>query len=274
MNLSAVVLACSVLALSASVHAARAATAETHSSECPFAYSGDCDTAPSFIDSVAVEYPYMARNALLEGVVVLDVLVLESGLPCDVVIVSGVNPILDRAAKLAAEKSRYAPATSRGKAVPAICRVSYGFMVGDPRFQRNSWPQVPLTHPLVSEQGSASNERTHEGVEYLEIHFEGVTIRGDMSISLFREIKARIEERIGSNGQILRITNYLSLPPAWDREYAFLWQKMGDIGVDVIGTPESSHEPMTQCTHRFYYRDGQFELSDLVSCFHADFARD
>lgn len=262
------------LALILSVPAAATEIVGGRIADCPRVGNFDYDTAPSFVDSAAVEYPSLARIVPIEGVVVVDVIVLDSGLPCDAVVVSGVNPLLNNAAMLAANMSRYAPATSGGTAVPGVCRVSYGFWTSDPRFQRQAWPQAPLTHPLVSELGTASKKKTPVGIEYLEILYEGVPIRGDMPVSLFNEVTAQVKARAGGDRPILHINNYLSLPREWDPDYACQWQEKGDISVDVAEVPEGTDKARTRCTYRFYYRGQQVESSDVVRCFHGDFPRD
>lgn len=255
---------CSVLALCTLAIALSTAVAEPRSTACPGVDSLDFDTAACFVDSVPVEYPLMAMRARVEGDVVVDVIVLDSGLPCEAVVVSAVNPILNRAATIAASQSRYAPATKDGRPVPGICRVSYGFYVDDPRFERPSWPPAPLTPPLVSELGTVSQKRTREGVEYVEIQYEGVLICGDMPVSLFRDVTAQVAARVDCGGPILRITNFLSLPRDWDPDYIRQWKEMGDIAVDIAESPTESHPERARCVARFSYRNQKFVLSDTV----------
>ncbi len=269
-NLKVLSVVGSALVLIALAHAPARAAADSRSADCPSVESLDYDTAPSFADSAAVDYPLMARMAQLEGDVVVDVVVLESGIPCNAFMVSAVNPLLNRAATVAALKSRFAPATKNGKPVPGICRVTYGFRFDDPRYERQSWPQPPLTPPLVSELGTTSRKTTRKGVEYLEIQYEGIVISGDMPVSLFREIAAQVAARAGCDNPVQRIRNYLSLPRDWDPQYVRQWEMLGDIGVDIKEYPMGSPQERTRCTYRFYYRDEQFVMSDAVRCLHWD----
>jgi len=64
-----------------------------------------------------VEYPAMAREARLEGTVVVGIVISKEGVPQDLQILKSIHPILDDAAKEAIEQIRFTPGKQRGKAV-------------------------------------------------------------------------------------------------------------------------------------------------------------
>ena len=75
---------------------------------------------------VTPEYPAIARQLKIEGMVELEALVTESGTVEKVNILSG-NPVLTRPASEALKKWKYAPFTTDGKAVKALVPVSLYF---------------------------------------------------------------------------------------------------------------------------------------------------
>ena len=75
---------------------------------------------------VSPEYPPIARQLKIEGMVELEALVTESGTVEKVNILSG-NPMLTRPASEALKKWKYAPFTTDGKAVKALVPVSLSF---------------------------------------------------------------------------------------------------------------------------------------------------
>jgi protein TonB len=75
---------------------------------------------------VSPEYPPIARQLKIEGMVELEALVTESGTVEKVNILSG-NPMLTRPASEALKKWKYAPFTIDGKAVKALVPVSLSF---------------------------------------------------------------------------------------------------------------------------------------------------
>jgi protein TonB len=75
---------------------------------------------------VSPEYPPIARQLKIEGMVELEALVTESDTVEKVNILSG-NPMLTRPASEALKKWKYAPFTTDGKAVKALVPVSLSF---------------------------------------------------------------------------------------------------------------------------------------------------
>lgn len=80
----------------------------------------------SVVSRIPPEYPSIARQLRLEGVVELEVLVAESGAVEQVNIISG-NPVLTKPAAEAAKKWKFAPSQEAGKAVKALAPISVTF---------------------------------------------------------------------------------------------------------------------------------------------------
>ena len=75
---------------------------------------------------VQPDYPQMARQLKIEGMVELEALVAESGAVEKVNIISG-NPVLTRPAAEAVKKWKFAPFTADGKVVKALVPISMSF---------------------------------------------------------------------------------------------------------------------------------------------------
>jgi len=82
---------------------------------------------PRVKSRVKADYPEMARRAQIEGTVIVKVLVGPDGLVKDAQILSGVNPILDRQALIAARKWTFFPGKQRNIPVKAWMAVPFNF---------------------------------------------------------------------------------------------------------------------------------------------------
>lgn len=80
----------------------------------------------SVATKVSPEYPAIARQLKLEGVVELEVTLAESGGVESVTIVSG-NPVLTKPASEAVKKWKFTPQNEGGKPVKAVAPVSITF---------------------------------------------------------------------------------------------------------------------------------------------------
>jgi protein TonB len=74
------------------------------------------------------EYPPIARQLKLQGVVEVEALVAEDGSVETVNIVSG-NPVLTRAAAAAVKKWKFTPLKEEGKPVKALAPLSLSFQL-------------------------------------------------------------------------------------------------------------------------------------------------
>jgi protein TonB len=82
-----------------------------------------CSTA--VIKRLEPEYPQLAVNAHLQGVVILEVTVGEDGDVMEVRLLRSANPLLDREAERAVRKWRYSPVVLNGIRVPFILTLSF-----------------------------------------------------------------------------------------------------------------------------------------------------
>ncbi len=80
------------------------------------------------IHRVQPQYPEPARLALIQGIVVLQVMVGREGLVSDVEIVRG-HPLLNDAAIVAVRQWRYSPMLLNGQAIPTIATVTVNFVL-------------------------------------------------------------------------------------------------------------------------------------------------
>ena len=81
------------------------------------------------IHGVRPAYPELARQALIQGTVVLAAFIDESGTVEQLHLVSG-NPLLVKAAFDAVKQWRYRPAIRHGAAVPVVTTISVRFTLG------------------------------------------------------------------------------------------------------------------------------------------------
>lgn len=84
---------------------------------------------PSKLRHVAPQYPDIARQARVQGMVVLEALISRSGEVQNVRVIRGV-PLLNDAAVAAVRQWRYTPTTLNGVPVPVVMTVTVNFTLG------------------------------------------------------------------------------------------------------------------------------------------------
>jgi TonB family protein len=89
------------------------------------------DTMPKLILFVKASYPPELVKRGVEGTVLLDLIVNDSGRIDSVGIVKGFNPALDSSAAKAARSFLFSPAKAGSKAVPVLMEYAYHFTVGE-----------------------------------------------------------------------------------------------------------------------------------------------
>ncbi len=82
---------------------------------------------PKILQWAKPEYPEMARRAQLEGTVMVKVLVGPDGTVKDAIIISGVNPLLNKAAIEAAKRCKFIPGKQRNIPVKAWMALPFSF---------------------------------------------------------------------------------------------------------------------------------------------------
>ncbi len=87
------------------------------------------DDAPVVIGTISPEYPEFARNAKLQGIVVLEVEVLKDGSVRGIEVKRSVGGGLDEAAIAAVKKVRFQPGRSSGQPVDCQVKISIEFKI-------------------------------------------------------------------------------------------------------------------------------------------------
>ena len=87
---------------------------------------GGAITAPALLSRVAPEYPSIAVNAKVQGIVILEAIVDREGRVEDVKVLRSVT-LLDAAAIAAVRQWRYSPLLLNGKAERFVLTVSVSF---------------------------------------------------------------------------------------------------------------------------------------------------
>ena len=85
------------------------------------------DTKPEIVQYVPPQYSEFAREAGLEGMVMVDVLVGTDGRVKDARVSRSVHPVLDRAAVAAARQARFTPGKQRNIPVEVWVTLPYNF---------------------------------------------------------------------------------------------------------------------------------------------------
>jgi len=89
--------------------------------------ASELDAAPKPVSRVMPIYPAQALKQRVRGIVVLRVLVDETGRPADVRVEQGARDDLNQAAIEAARQWRFEPGRKDGHAVKAYARVRFPF---------------------------------------------------------------------------------------------------------------------------------------------------
>ena len=84
-------------------------------------------TQPRLVKRIEPEYPPLAVNAHIQGVVILEATVGEDGDVMEVKLLRSANPLLDREAEKAVRQWRYSPVVLNGIRVPFILTVTLSF---------------------------------------------------------------------------------------------------------------------------------------------------
>ena len=82
---------------------------------------------PRIVRRGPLDYPFEAKRQKIKGTVVYRVRVDERGKLVEAVLEQGVHPLIDQAALVAVEKTRFLPATRNGEPVPGEILMSFEF---------------------------------------------------------------------------------------------------------------------------------------------------
>ena len=86
-------------------------------------------SAPRLVHRVEPEYPPLAVNALIEGMVILEATVDATGAVTETRVLRS-HFVLDQAASAAVRQWRYEPLLLNGKAMPFVLTVTVSFSLG------------------------------------------------------------------------------------------------------------------------------------------------
>ena len=86
---------------------------------------------PEIIKFYEADYPVELTKQGIEGIVVIELLVNESGTVDSAKIATGVHPVLDKNAVTAAKKFIFTPAIIEGKPAPVLLQYEYAFSLRD-----------------------------------------------------------------------------------------------------------------------------------------------
>lgn len=86
---------------------------------------------PELLEFVEAVYPEGELRAGIEGTVLLELLVTETGTVDSVSVIAGLTPALDAAAREAAARFRFAPALADGAPVPVYVQFAYEFSLAE-----------------------------------------------------------------------------------------------------------------------------------------------
>ncbi len=82
---------------------------------------------PKLVKFVPPDYPEMARASQLEGTVMVKVYVGTDGSVLDAIVIQGVHPMIDNAAKVAARKCKFTPGKQRNIPVKVWMAIPFRF---------------------------------------------------------------------------------------------------------------------------------------------------
>jgi len=110
---------------------------------------------PAKLNNVAPTYPPVARQARVEGVVILEATISPDGRVTDVKVLRGI-PLLDNSAIEAVRQWRYSPTLLNGVPVPVVMTVTVNFRLsGDSPSLKAAAPAAPAEKPAESEPAPA-----------------------------------------------------------------------------------------------------------------------
>jgi TonB family protein len=88
---------------------------------------GDGVTAPKLIEKVEPQYDPKAKDAGIEGVVVLSVIISKEGVPEEIKVTESLEPGLDKNAIAAVQQWKFEPGTKDGKPVRVYATIEVNF---------------------------------------------------------------------------------------------------------------------------------------------------
>lgn len=189
-------------------------------SDCNIADYSDFDMAPSFKDSLAVEYPPIARRSGFEGHVKVRIYVnKDGGIDC-VKFLKKTHPGLDKNAKSASLGSRLFPAQQNGELVKGYFDVAYNFSFA--KWSKNKknkdkeiFPTIDKTPPMISQIG----ETTFANDKYPKFEYLGVGFAGDVSLKVYEQCLDQISMKFEDHETTYWVIHWLVWPSTKPNDY-------------------------------------------------------
>jgi len=223
--------------------------AQLSGSQCDGLNFDSFEFPPAVIDTFFAEYPAIAAQAGIEGTVTVKVKVAADGSFCSATVVSGIHPLLDRPARLAARECVFAPAMSGGTPVPGTVLIDYVFNATREHLRKEAeWAErLRWPAPLVSDVAQCiSVERA--GIWETGIYvYDGIVVEGDMSLAVLRDILHQVEEHAVGGEQPVSVYNYSAFFPRFRPNP----DKCGDIAVNTCLESTESGKCAKTGVHRF-----------------------
>lgn len=104
------------------------------------------------LDHTGPEYPIEARMKHISGTVLMRVVISKAGIPTQIEIFSGADPLLDRAALEAVKQFRYSPATVNGEPAEVDSVISVIFSLGTETAPRPAMPSAKVDLTWMKER--------------------------------------------------------------------------------------------------------------------------
>jgi TonB family protein len=89
------------------------------------------DKMPEITEFIKADYPTALLKQGVQGTVLLELLVNETGTVDSVKVVTGLNPVLDSTASVAAHQFKFTPATAGGQPVAVLLQYEYRFTIDE-----------------------------------------------------------------------------------------------------------------------------------------------
>lgn len=96
------------------------------------------------LDHTSPEYPVEARMKHISGTVLMRVVISKAGIPTQIEMFAGADPLLDRAALEAVKQFRYSPATVNGEPAEVDSVISVIFSLGNETAPRPATPSAKI----------------------------------------------------------------------------------------------------------------------------------
>ncbi|MCP4545170.1 MAG: TonB-dependent receptor [bacterium] len=189
------------------------------------------EVLPELLEFVDAEYPPEALKGGLEGAVLLELLISETGAVDSVSVVESLTPELDVAAVAAAEQFVFSPAVVEGEAVPVFLLFEYTFSITE---------QTRKIEEYVNFSGVVKEKGTRDLISYATVVVSFPAEPTDMTLTVPWD--AYLERLGGFEGQFLEEGSLVALTDSLGR-FEF---KSLPAGVFNVAFPNAGYRMTTE----------------------------